>query len=99
MSEYFKKQKQISTVRNDLDGYLSIEKEMNTIADNGYLHDSDGINGNYDKKLTELERSIQIQYETLEKNLGEMGYRGHPIELIELYVEDKLKAIKLLEAA
>ena len=93
MSEYFKNHKNIQLIRNDLDGYLSIEKEINNIIEDGYA--SDKV---FADKLNQLERAINIQYSTLEKHLNDIQFEGHPIELIELYAKDKLKAIQLLES-
>ncbi len=91
------KNKQVREIRNIIDGYLKAEKELNETID-GKTGDY-GLLSDREKVITtQLDNELNTQSEHLAKRLKDFGYTIHPIELIDIYSENRLKAIQILEA-
>lgn len=95
MTEYLDQQKTIRAIRDTIEGYLILEKRNQDIIDNG--GDGYGFDEQAEKQSDAMERNIQLQYSQLERQLKAFGYKGHPIELIEIYSQSKMKAIQILD--
>ena len=93
--EYFAKQKLINDIRNSLDGYIWLENKSQNLRDSGA--DGYGFDDVHSKELDSAEDAIQLQYNLLDKQLKKLGFTGHPLQVLEIYEESKLKAIQILE--
>ena len=89
------KQKSISQIRETMDGYLCVEKDLQKILDNG--GDGYGYEETVNTKSSQLSRELDLQYKHLEKQLKSFGYKNHPVELIEIYSTSRLMAIQILD--
>lgn len=95
MTKYLKKQKKINAIKETIEDYLILEKRNQDIIDSGA--DGYGFDKQAEKQSDKMERNIQLQYNQLVKQLDAFGYSGHPVELIDIYSENKLKTIRILE--
>ena len=95
MTTYLDQQKSIKQIRDTMDGYLAIEKDVQKILDNG--GDGYGYEDVVSTKSSQLSQELDLQYKHLETQLKSFGFKGHPVELIEIYSESKMKAIQILD--
>lgn len=94
--DFFQKDKAIKDIRTAIESYLKNESEQRKVAEDGL--DGYGYDERSNQILSKLERELDSQYNFIEKKLNDFGFVGNPVELINIFAESKIKAIKILEA-
>lgn len=85
----------IRNIRNAIEGYLAAETEQREAIERG--RDGNGHSEDSMARSAKLEGELNSQYNFLEQQLKSVGFAGHPVEMIDIYSTEKLRAITILE--